>query len=423
MNMKRVIMVLLASAILMGVYAQGQNEGKPAQSVEPTGPVKLQVWYALSGASGQTFVGQAQAFAKEHPEIELELTYSGSYADTATKVSAALLSGTAPDVAVMAAAQLYTGGQGNFEMESLVKDKDFDINDIYPGMQQYGMFSNRICALPYGISTQVLYYNKDIIAKSGIDLSTPPKTWDEFLKIAKATQQKGGAEYGFDTSDGVWLIKSMLSQNGNSIVEKKGDKVNPTFNQESGVQVATFWKKLVTEGVMPAGQHDNSEKKFLAGNMAFIAATSSRISKWKGNTSFALGAIPMPGFKKQSLALGGNVISIITTDKKKTAASWKLVKYMMQEPNQSAFALATGYLPVHKSSVNNPAVKEKVAGDPLYKVAIGQLDYAWAYLSFSEMGTMDNLIWGTLDEIEKGITEPKQAMDKAASDLLKEMKD
>ena len=47
----------------------------------------------------------------------------------------------------------------------------------------------------------------------------------------------------------------------------------------------------------------------------------------------------------------------------------------------------------------------------------------WAYLSFSEMGTMDNLIWGTLDEIEKGITEPKQAMDKAASDLLKEMKD
>ena len=146
MNMKRVIMVLLASAILMGVYAQGQNEGKPAQSVEPTGPVKLQVWYALSGASGQTFVGQAQAFAKEHPEIELELTYSGSYADTATKVSAALLSGTAPDVAVMAAAQLYTGGQGNFEMESLVKDKDFDINDIYPGMA--GTF---ITALGYGV--------------------------------------------------------------------------------------------------------------------------------------------------------------------------------------------------------------------------------------------------------------------------------
>ncbi len=415
-----VALVLLTVGALL--FAGGAKE---AAATRPE-VVKLQVWYAMSGASGEAFLAQAQAFDAARPDIELELTYSGSYADTATKVSAALLSGNAPDVAVMGAGQLYTGGRGNFAMEEFVKDPSFNVSDIYPGMLEYGMYEGRIAAVPYGISTQVLYYNKDILDKAGIDVSNPPQTWDEFFRVAGLAKEKGNVNnaedfYGFDTSDGVWLFKSMLGQNGNSVVKNENGKVRPAFNDAKGVEIAEFWKRLVDEGVMPAGQHNNAEKKFLAGNLAFIAATSNRVARWNGNANFELGAIPMPGFDRKSLALGGNVIVILTEDTFKSEAGWELVKYVMDEPNETAFALATGYLPVRQSAMDNPETRRMIASNPMYKVAFDQLANTWAYYHFSEMGTMDSFFWYALDEIEKNVMTPAAALDKAADSLVKEI--
>jgi len=422
--MKKIVIALLLSCaavtMLFAVGTKESLEGRPEV-------VKLQVWYAMSGASGEKFLALAKAFDEARQDIELELTYSGKYADTSTKVSAALLSGNAPDVAVMGAGQLYTGGRGDFSMEEMAKDPEFKVSDIYPGMLEYGKFDGRIAAIPYGISTQVLYYNKAIFDKAGIDLAkNPPKTWNDLLNVALAAVEKGNINnsedfYGFDTSDAVWLFKSMLSQNGNEVVKKTNGKIVPAFNGPTGVEVATFWKKLVDTKAMPASQHSNAEKKFLAGNLAIIAATSSRIAGWQKNAGFELGAIPMPSFSKKSLALGGNVMVILTEDKFKKFAGWEFIKYMLTEKNQTDFALSTGYLPVRKSSQQNPQVKELLASNPLYKIAFDQLSTTWAYLHFSEMGSMDGFFWYALDEIEKEVLTPSKALDKAADSLIKEM--
>lgn len=420
---KFAIVFLLLGATGTMMFAGGSME----TTAEKPEVVKLQVWYALSGTSGEMFKAQAEAFDEARADVELELTYSGNYADTATKVSAALLSGDAPDVAVMAAGQLYTGGRGDFSMEEFAKDPEFDVSDIYPGMLEYGKFDGRLAAVPFGISTQVLYYNKAIFDAAGIDLGkNPPETWDELLRIVRLAMEKGnvnGVEdfYGFDTSDGVWLFKSMLSQNGNQVVRKAGDEIVPVFNEPSGDEVAVFWKKLVDSGVMPAGQHNNAEKKFLSGNLAMIAASSNRISRWQGNTSFELSAIPMPMFSQKTLALGGNVMVILTEDSFKKEAGWELVKHMLKEENQTDFALSTGYLPVRKSSQQNARVKELLVSNPLYKIAFDQLETTWAYLHFSEMGTMDAMFWYALDEIEKGVLTPAEALEKAADSLVREM--
>lgn len=421
--MRKVTVCVLMLALVMALgFAQGTKETTTRPEV-----VKLQVWYAIGGTSGEKFLALAKAFDDARPDIELELTYSGNYADTATKVSAALISGNAPDVAIMAAGQLYTGGRGDYSMETFVKDPAFKVGDVFKGMLEYGMFEGRIAAVPYGISSQVLYYNKDITDKAGLDLEkNPPATWDEFFQVAKTAMEKGNINnssdfYGFDTSDGVWLFKSMLGQNGNEVVRKSGDKVGPVFQEASGVEVANFWKSLIDAQVMPASQHNIAEKKFLAGNLAFIAASSNRVSRWQGNTSFKLGAIMMPGFKNRSIALGGNVGVILTEETFKKEASWELLQYLLEEKNHTAFALSTGYLPVRKSALDNPIVKEAFIANPLYKIAFDQLSNAWAYFHFAEMGTMDAFFWYALDELEKNVLTPQAALEKAAVSLVKEI--
>lgn len=421
--MKKVTVCVL---MLVLVMALGFAQGSKGTTTRPD-VVKLQVWYAIGGASGEKFVSLANAFDAARSDIELELTYSGNYADTATKVSAAMISGNAPDVAIMAAGQLYTGGRGDYSMETLVKDPAFDVNDIFKGMLEYGMFEGRVASVPYGVSSQVLYYNKDITDKAGLDLEkNPPATWAEFSQVAKTAKEKGNTNkssdfYGFDTSDGVWLFKTMLGQNGNEVVQKREDKVVPVFQESSGVEVANFWKSLIDAQLMPASQHNIAEKKFLAGNLAFIAASSNRVSRWQGNTSFNLGAIMMPGFKNRSIALGGNVGVILTGDTYKSEASWELLKYLLEEKNHTDFALTTGYLPVRKSALENQTVKEAFTVNPLYKIAFDQLDDAWAYYHFAEMGTMDSFFWYALDELEKNVLTPQAALEKAAASLVKEI--
>lgn len=411
-----------------GTSAQPGTSEAPAPSTEADiSGQSLSVWYAVSGTSGELFNSLSEKFAKEYG-VTLELSYSGGSGDTATKVSSALLTHTQPDVALMYAGPLYTGGEGDFRIGELMNTtSDFDKADVFEGMLDYCDYMGEgICAVPYGISTQVMYYNKDLLKASGVDMTNPPKTWKEFYdvlgKVMESNKDNDKIK-AFDTNDEAWLFKSMLMQNGCTIIENNNGEITPIFNNEKAVEVADYWKSLVDAGYMNAAQHSNAEKAFLAGNTAFIAASSNRISRWTGTTTFELGAIEMPYFTQPSLALGGNVLVILTEDESKLQAAWKYVNFLANAENNTTFALGTGYLPIHKSAMDRQEVKDAIAANEMYTVAFNQLQYTWAYTHFQEMGTMDTQIKSALGKLEKGRGTSQELLDKAVKELQSEIDD
>ncbi|MGI5888988.1 MAG: ABC transporter substrate-binding protein [Oscillospiraceae bacterium] len=422
--------LILAAIMALSLFgcSSGGSESSSGQSGSSDSAVDLEVWYAISGNSGETFVSMAEEFDNSNDNISLELSYSGNSSDTATKVSAALLSGDAPDVALMYAGPLYTGGRDDFTMQELIKDEDFNADDIYSGMWDYCSYMDKgICAVPFGISTQIMYYNKDLVEAAGIDMTNPPETWDEFLEVAETCMEYGKANVsddtiGFDTTDSAWLFKSMLKQNGCDIIETSDGTITADFADDAAVEVADYWKSLVDAGVMPAGEHSNAENKFLAGTCAFIAASSNRISRWEGATTFEIGAIEMPSFGEKSLALGGNVLVILTDDETKVNAAWEFIKAMTTTENNIKFSLATGYLPIRKSAVESSEAQQAITENEMYGIAFKQLDYAWSYYHFEQMGTMDSLMRSSLDQIEKGVGGTTQeVLESAVSDLQREI--
>ncbi len=398
----------------------------PAAPVE-VGDLALEVWYAVSGTSGEKFVEQAEAFQAENGNIKLNLSYSGGSSDTATKVSAALLAGNgAPDVALMYAGPLYTGARGNYVVSELMQREGFNAGDIFPGMWDYCRYgTGNVCAVPYGISTQVMYYNKDILAAAGVDMTKPPQTWAEFYDVCKLCLEKGNINgttdfSAFDVTDTKWLFKSMLMQHGNEIITEKDGVLTPLFTDEKALDVANYWKSLVDSGIMAAGEHNVAENKFLSGNLAFLAMSSNRISRWT-DVDINIGAIEMPHFETQQLALGGNVLVILTQDPERIEAAWQLIEYLLQPEQNVEFALATGYLPVRQSELELDAVKNAIAENEMYAVAFNQLQYTFSYFHFEQMGTMDLLLGEALGLIEKGVQTPQEALDGALEDLLDEI--
>ena len=105
---RKLFAALLAAAMLMSVMTGCGNTGEGSGSsggsgtggsssdnssaesayTKPTGDVDLQVWYAVSGVTGETFEAQVKAYQEANPNIHIELSYAGSYADAAEKISA-----------------------------------------------------------------------------------------------------------------------------------------------------------------------------------------------------------------------------------------------------------------------------------------------------------------------------------------------
>lgn len=435
--MKKTLTILLAAVMLLASVgcvvspmdinptAAPVAAGESATAAEVTEPITLSVWYSVSGTSGETFVALSEEFAAGNDLIDLEMSYAGSANDTATKVAAAQLTNTAPDVAFMHAGPLYTGGQQNFSIQNYIAQEEFNADDIYSGMWDYCTYMDGgICAVPFGSSTQVMYYNKDIIEAAGIDMTNPPTTWEEFKEVCAQCVAKGNVNnleefVGFDVSDAAWLFKSMIVQNGCEIVQNNDGVINPVFNDEKALEVAEYWKSLVDDGIMLPGEHTNAEKKFLAGSCAFIAASSNRISRWQGSTEFEIGAIEMPSFSEtKAVALGGPVLVILTQDPQRYAAAWEYVKTLTTTENVIEFALSTGYLPIRKSAVETEQAQTAIAENEMYSVAFKQLDYAWSYLHFEQMGTMDLEIASALNKIEKNAGGTiQEVLDKAVKNL------
>ena len=446
--MKKLIALMLSILMLCSAltgcisqYAKDPNETLPPVETKPVenqddenetpvvsdGPVELEVWYAISGTSGEAFVAQSTDFDNADDGVSLKMTYSGGSGDTATKVSAALLTDTQPDVALMYAGPLYTGGENDFRMAELIQQGGFDIDDVFPGMMDYCVFGDgTYCSVPYGISTQVMYYNKEVLAAAGVDMTNPPKTWAEFYdvlgKVMAGGNVTGNAEFAaFDTSDEAWLLKSMMMQNGCNIIEMKDGAVTPIYNNAQAVEVADYWYSLIESGYMLPSEHDNAENKFLAGNLGFIAASSNRISRWEGKTEFEIGAIEMPYFTQPSLALGGNVLVILTKDPAKLQKCWEYICYLTAVEQNTPFALATGYLPIHESALEQDIVKDAIAKNEMYAVAFNQLQYTWAYTHFQQMGTMDIELRSMLNYLEKGRGTSQELLDKAVKNLQEEI--
>lgn len=445
--MKKLIALLLALVMILGLAAcGGTTPNAPADAPEtvevseefkklytkPTEDVSLEVWYAVSGVTAEKFEALVNEYAAANPNVKIELSYAGSYADAASKISANQLTGTAPDVALISGAPMYTGGRGDWAIEKLIEDPAFDKDGIYEGVWKYAQWQGRNCALPYGISVPVLYYNKDIVAKIAPDIETnPPKTWEDLYALAEKAVKDGHAEIGFDVNDVPWLFKSMLAQNGNTIIEVDGSDVTPIYNNEQAVEVATFWQKLITNGLMPVDQHGNADKNFQGGMTAFLVSSSVRLARWAGNTEIAdFGCLPLPSFAQESAALGGNHLVVLPKDidvegmtdanKAKLAAAWDLAKFLMSEEKHTEFAIETGYLPIYADAMAGDYVKNAIAEDGRRQTVYNYLQSAWAYTHFDDMGTMDTWLKTTVSEIENGV-DVKTALDKGVQGLLDDM--
>ncbi len=79
------------------------------------------------------------------------------------------------------------------DLKSLIKsDPQFEVDDFYPGALAtgyetiYTRVDDRLIGIPIGLEFEALVYNSDLVAQTGIDLSSSAWSWQTLLDIARA---------------------------------------------------------------------------------------------------------------------------------------------------------------------------------------------------------------------------------------------
>lgn len=153
--------------------------------------MELTMYFPVSVGGGPDTLIDAlcEEYHKENPNVKVTPVYAGSYADTRTKVQAAIKGGNTPDLAIMFSIDLYSllSMDAIADIDSFCTtdaDKEW-LNGFYDGFMMNSRDGETTYGIPWQRSTIVLYYNKDAFEAAGLDPEQPPKTWDELKEDAK----------------------------------------------------------------------------------------------------------------------------------------------------------------------------------------------------------------------------------------------
>lgn len=352
------------------------------QSSQGKDKVQIEFWYGLGGKLGENMKKKIDAFNKSQNEVIVNGVAQADYTETYQKLQAATASGQTPAVALLqyTTANVLANKQVLASLDSfLKKDKESNVEDYVPTFLDLGKVNGKQYALPAYGTTQVLYFRKDILAKSNIDPSQL-KTWEslgEAAKKIKAEQKVFGWEPMWGSGN---LIDASLSAGG-KVLSDDGKKV--MIDSTEWVNTWDFFRKAIHEDktmqIHHGGQGWEYWYKTIDDVMQDRAAGYTGSSGDQGDLDFTkIVATPQPGWQNHEAAPAAEAQMLVIPAKassEQQAAAYKWIKYFTSSEVTADWSKNSGYIAVRKSATEVPAYKEFAAKNPQILVPLEQAQH------------------------------------------------
>jgi sn-glycerol 3-phosphate transport system substrate-binding protein len=381
----------IATTVALVALLAGMGFSAYGQAATNDGKTKVVFWHSMGGAGGKAITDMATAFNASQDKIAVDVQFQGSYDEAINKLQNAAIGAAKPDVM-----QLYDIGTRwmidsglAIKMQDFINTDKFNAGDLEENILAYYTVDKSLYSMPFNSSTPILYYNKDAFNEAGLDPNVAPKNFDELIAFSKKLVKKDGGKivrYGANIQIYGWFFEQFLvkmqadyANNGNG--RASGASAVAFDGNGAGIAIMKKWKEAVDSGALVnLGRNgDVNRDAFTAGTSAMFLGSTASLSTVKAgiNGKFALGTAYYPSIRKDDkggVSIGGGSLWILDNkDKKKAAAAWEFVKFMVSSEQQVFWAKATGYFPITKKAYDLPAMTDHLAKNPEFKTAIDQL--------------------------------------------------
>jgi sn-glycerol 3-phosphate transport system substrate-binding protein len=160
-------------------------------------PAKTKIvwWHAHTGNIGERLVEMTKNFNSSQTDYEVEAVYKGGYPETMTAGIAAYRAKTHPQIIQVQeiATQTMLSSGAIYPVYQLMSDQGIKINwaDFISVVKSYYSYKGNLYSMPFNSSTAILYYNKSLFKKAGLNAEKAPATYEEIEKCAKAAVVSG----------------------------------------------------------------------------------------------------------------------------------------------------------------------------------------------------------------------------------------
>ncbi len=362
MKFKSLVKATLATASVVALGACSANSTNSSQSAkkdivtEVKSETTITFWHAMNGAPEKALQKLTDDFMKANPNIKVELQNQSTYKDLQAKINSTLTSPkdlptitqAYPNWLFNAASQdALVDFKPYIENETIGFKKGEEIrSDLMQGAQingvQYG--------IPFNKSTEVLFYNADLLKQYGVKV---PTTLDELKEAAKTIYEKSNHEIvgaGFDSLNNYYAIG----------MKNKGVDFTKELDLtgDASKEVIKYYADGIRDGYFRTAGSD----KYLSGpfqnkKIAMYVGSSageSFVAKGAKEAGYEYGIAPRP--EKYNLQQGTDIYMFegSTTEEQRTAA-FLYLKFLSSADSQLYWAQQTGYIPTIASVLEKDA--------------------------------------------------------------------
>lgn len=352
MKFKSLVKATLATASVVALGACSANSTNSSQSAkkdivtEVKSETTITFWHAMNGNLEKALQKLTDDFMKANPNIKVELQNQSTYKDLQAKINSTLTSPKDLPTITQAYPNWLFNAAGQdalvdfkpyIENETIGFKKGEEIrSDLMQGAQingvQYG--------IPFNKSTEVLFYNADLLKQYGVKV---PTTLDELKEAAKTIYEKSNHEIvgaGFDSLNNYYAIG----------MKNKGVDFTKELDLtgDASKEVIKYYADGIRDGYFRTAGSD----KYLSGpfqnkKIAMYVGSSageSFVAKGAKEAGYEYGVAPRPD--KYNLQQGTDIYMFegSTTEEQRTAA-FLYLKFLSSADSQLYWAQQTGYIP------------------------------------------------------------------------------
>ena len=437
---RRAVLAGTAGALAAGVL--------PRVAGAQGAPVKIVFWHAMNARLGEEVNKLCAGFNASQQATVIEPVFKGTYPETLTAAIAAWRAGQAPHLVQMfevGTGSMLAAGPAVKQTWELIKETGTAINpDQYIGAVKgyYSLPDGRLASMPFNSSTPVMWYNKDMFEKAGLDPEVPPATWPEVLAAARALKSKAVAPSVMTTSWLPWVqlecyaamhdVPFATLQNG---FEGLGTEL--VINTPPFAKQMTRLNDMSKEGLFKyAGRDNGADPLFAAGEVAiaFMSSGSRAAVSRDAKFRWAEALLPWdPEVRTEPLnsVIGGASLWTMTAPGR-AAPEYKgvaeFLKYIAEPKQDAAWHQATGYVPVthggfELSKQEGYYEKNPGADVPIRELARGTVTPNSRGFRLGRMTEIRNIEYEETEKMLQGQQTPQAALDNAVARGNKVLRD
>lgn len=343
---------VIAAIVLAGALAlTACSSGAGPSSTGGKGPITI--WYSNNEQEVAWGKQMVTAWNAANPKEQVKGQEIPAGKSSEEVIGAAIAAGNAPCLVYNTA----PSAVGQFEKQGGL----VDISKISDGASyiearsgqvadQYKNSAGDYFQMPWKSNPVVIFYNKDMFAKAGLDPANPKlSTYADFIDTSKKLVAAGVAKVAiqpaptsefFQTQFDFYPLYAAASGGKQIVADKKA-----TFADQAGYDVANFWQTMYKDKLSSPEQYTGDS--FAAGNSAMAIVGPWAVSVYK---DVNWGSVPVP--TKNGIAAGktwtfsdAKNIGLYSACKNQGTA-WDVLKFSTSKAQDQKLLEITGQMPL-----------------------------------------------------------------------------